>query len=310
MKFKSAVKLVLSAVMLYLVLRLTNFEKLKTTAESLSISAVAIVVMLYAIGQVLSACKWWIIAKNAGINVSFTSAIKAYFIGMFVNCFGFGTVGGDLTRALLISSGQESKITGLSTVIADRAHGLAVLATIGAISAIMFGSKILAPEYIWIMVFLAVGIILFWIVGAPLASKFLTPENKFRILTDQIFAAFPRKKRVILSITGISLTFHFLQISLHYVMGYYLFVDLPMKELFVIIPIINILATLPISWNGLGVREQSYKAFLAPQLISVEQALAFGALWLLSVTVCSAVGGLIAVLSEDFKQLKISSKIN
>ena len=68
----------------------------------------------------------------------------------------------------------------------------------------------------------------------------------------------------------------------------------------------NIASSLPISWQGLGIRENSYIFFLtaAPAIVSKEQAVAFGALWLLAVTVSSAIGGIVALVSGDLRTLK------
>jgi uncharacterized membrane protein YbhN (UPF0104 family) len=308
MKYKSLLKIALSALMLILVVRVINYDKLAAVMTNLSLEAVCMIIILYALGQVMSALKWWILLNKSGLHVSFRKTLKSYFIGMFVNCFGLGTVGGDLSRALLVSTGEESKITAISSVIADRAHGLAVLATIGSCAALIFGSTLLAPEYMMTMIAVGICTISGWFIGPIIVRKFLPSNHRFRNKMEEVLRVFPNQKRVLLLMTGISFLFHVLQISLHYVMGYFLFLDLPLKELFVIIPLINILSTLPISWNGLGVREKAYQTFLAPTLISNEHALAFGALWLLSVTVCSAIGGLFAVLSEDFRDILRESK--
>ena len=74
---------------------------------------------------------------------------------------------------------------------------------------------------------------------------------------------------------------------------------IPWHVLLVTIPVVNILSTLPISWNGLGMRENGYVFFLAPLILSREEAVAFGAMWLFAMTVSSAIGGLVAVFSKD-----------
>lgn len=71
----------------------------------------------------------------------------------------------------------------------------------------------------------------------------------------------------------------------------------------VAIPFVNILGSLPISWQGLGVRETAYIFFLSSYL-SNEQAVAFGAMWFLGVTVSSAIGGVVSALTGELKVLK------
>ena len=74
--------------------------------------------------------------------------------------------------------------------------------------------------------------------------------------------------------------------------------------LFSVIPLVAILTSLPISWNGLGVREYAYQAFLSPHTLTIDQAIAFGAMWLLATTVASALGGIVGALSHGLSEVK------
>jgi uncharacterized membrane protein YbhN (UPF0104 family) len=116
---------------------------------------------------------------------------------------------------------------------------------------------------------------------------------------EQITQVFPRDPATISYISLISLVFHLLQIGLHQVMAAGFGIQIPWAVLLLTIPVINILSSLPISWNGLGVRENGYLFFLAPQFVSREHAIAFGAMWLLAMAISSAIGALVLVLSKD-----------
>ncbi len=72
---------------------------------------------------------------------------------------------------------------------------------------------------------------------------------------------------------------------------------------------INILSSLAISWNGLGVRENGYLFFLAPLFISREHAIAFGVMWLLAMAISSAIGGLVLVFSKDLSWKAESERV-
>jgi len=119
-------------------------------------------------------------------------------------------------------------------------------------------------------------------------------------------AIFPRDPKTLIIITTLSIVFHLVQISLHAVMAAGMGIEISFTTLLLVIPFVNIVCSLPISWNGLGVREKAYTYFLAtaPAIVSYEQAVAFGAIWLLAVTVSSAIGGIVAMMSEDLRSLK------
>jgi hypothetical protein len=270
-----------------------------------------LVILGYTLGQLMSSVKWWTIARSGGITVPYSTALKAYFIGMFVNCFGsgLGTVGGDVARGILISNGLPKKTEGIAAVVADRIHGLTVLSVIALVTSQIFRSDRVPGWLLLSLLALIVGFISAWILG-PAILRRIPSSNKFATKMRQVAAIFPRDPVVLAIITCISAIFHCTQILLHAVMAHAVGAEIPLATLFVVIPLVNIASSLPISWNGLGVRENSYIYFLtaAPALVTIEQATALGALWLLAVTATSAIGGIVALVSGDLKLLKPAAK--
>ena len=312
MKPKSLIKILLSAVMIGLVSYSVDFEKLRATFSSIGLGTVLLVVLGYTAGQLMSSVKWWTIARSGGIESSYPNALKAYFIGMFVNCFGLGMVGGDAARGILIAQGQPKKAEGIASVVADRIHGLTVLSIIALITSFSLGNDRVPSHFILFLVLLVVGFVGSWIIGPWILTHIPgISDTKLAAKLRRVAAIFPRDLRTLSIITAISVVFHTLQISLHAVMAHGLGMSIPLSTLFVVIPFVNIASSLPISWNGLGVREKSYLFFLtsAPALMTPEQAVAFGALWLLAVTTTSALGGIVALCSGDFGSLRRSQNV-
>jgi uncharacterized membrane protein YbhN (UPF0104 family) len=311
MSTKTLIKAAITAGMVAVVAFSISFDKLINTLSQISPITALIVVAGYTLGQLMSSVKWWTIARSGGINVPYTHALKAYFIGMFVNCFGsgLGTVGGDVARGILISDGLPKKTEGIAAVVADRIHGLTVLSVIALFTSQCFGSDRVPGWILLALLGLIVGFISAWVLG-PAVLRQLPKTNKVFAKLSQVAEIFPRDYKTLSIITGISIIFHCTQILLHAVMANAVGSQIPLATLFVVIPLVNIASSLPISWNGLGVRENSYIYFLtaAPALVSNEQAAAFGALWLLAVTVTSAIGGVVALVTGDLKLLRASPK--
>ena len=103
MNTKSLLKLALSIIMVVIVLRSVNFQSLQATFRTMSPVTVILVIVGYTLGQLLSSFKWWTIAYSGGIKTPYPTALKAYFIGMFLNCFSFGMLGGDAARGILVA---------------------------------------------------------------------------------------------------------------------------------------------------------------------------------------------------------------
>lgn len=296
-----------------------DLASITKTIQNFSPLAVFIVIAGYTLGQIISAYKWYQIVKAAGIHRSFREALTAYFTAMFVNVFGLGLVGGDLTRGLLMSgkteSGESSRSTALATVIADRAHGLAVLALIGTLAVFLFAIPSLTLSWKIFLSFIALVLTVSWFYGPALllwGARHLThPKLEgLRNIIEKIFLAFPSGKTELLQITALSLCFHLLQIALHGVMAWGIGKSIPLPLLLAAIPFINILCSLPISWQGLGVRETAYVFFLsAGSTLTKEEALALGAIWFIAVTVNGAIGGIVCVFSGNYERVKSFKKL-
>ncbi len=312
MKVSALIKLLVSIVMLSAVFYLVDLSELKNTFLSIPPRIALLVVLGFTLSQVISAYKWWMMLQMVNLKVSRSEAVKAYFIGMYINCFGFGVVGGDVTRGLIVSKGKPRGLT-LATVIADRVHGLAVLALIGAIGAVLFSASVEVDNaLLYLLAVIGIAIVACWFLGpratSRLAAILRSQDTKLQEQLKSLWSTFPTRLWPLIVISAVSAAVHFLQIGLHYLMGLGLGVEISWAALFVAIPFVSILTSLPISWNGLGVRENAYIFFFAPLILTAEQALAFGALWLFAVTIASAGGGVIALLTKDLSVLQEQSE--
>jgi glycosyltransferase 2 family protein len=299
MRARTVVKVVVSVALLVALSTIVDFGKLYSTLASVSIGHLSLLLLGYALSQVVSAVKWYVVLRNADVGVTYALCLKGYFVGMLVNIAGIGTLGGDMARALLVSPSEKETPTAIASVVADRAHGLAVLSGIGAIALCIFGMQQLPYRVVYLLSGIGFSVVLGWFVGPRLVQHFLPKNSKLRRTVEVSLKVFTRKPSVLVSITILSLLFHLLQIGLHRIMGDALGVSLPWEYLLVAVPFTNIVSTLPISWQGLGVRENAYRFFFTPLVLSNEQAIAFGAMWFFTITVLGCVGGSIALLLSD-----------
>jgi glycosyltransferase 2 family protein len=296
---KLLIKIFISLAMLILALRLVDINELKQSLLSIPLPTLGVVVVIFFFGQLLSSYKWWLLARSGSIEVPWLLAVRAYFLGMAVNCFGLGTVGGDLARALVLGSKSKQNPTALASVFADRVHGITVLAAIGIVSMVFSGRQHIGSEYLVLLPVCIIAVVMAWYFGPSIALAVLPKGGALHRNMEQIAQVFPRDPATISYISLISLVFHLLQIGLHQIMAAGFGIQIPWPVLLVTIPVINILSSLPISWNGLGVRENGYVFFLAPLLLSREHAIAFGVMWLFATAISSAIGGLVLVFSKD-----------
>lgn len=304
---KRLLHLGISALLIGILLTQVDLSSLWQTVKGISTEWFIIIFVAYFSAQMLSTVKWWLLLRAAGVTVPYPRALRAYFLGMFVNSFGLGVVGGDAARGILVGICQERKAAAFTSVIADRVHGLAMLALVGSTGIAVFGHQVLPTELALALAAVGPLLIAGWFIGPHLLHLIPLP-TKLRTVGEEIQAAFPKRKRVLVAISSISIVFHCAQILTHGLIATAIgAVHLGLSTLFVVVPYVNIASTLPISWNGLGVRETAYHVLLASgdtPLLTPEQAVAFGTIWVACVVIASIIGGSVALLSGDFRTLR------
>lgn len=288
------VTLLLACILAFLV----DLKALGEQIRQLSWLVVGTAAVGYALTQIISASKWHLLLRSAGVPITLARTVRIFFIGMYVNAFCFGTVGGDLIRAFLAST-ETQRSLGLATVVADRALGLSVLACIGLSAGIVFGSLTSQPS----IAFAALGLIISAMLGWHFAPALLSLSSKrFPHLSDKferLKEAFPRRYSVILKLIGLALVYHLSQIFLIGLIITELGGTVPLSYLLFAVPFINIAGTLPLSWMGVGVREAAYAALFAPAFMTKEAAVLVGMVWLLGMTLASALGGILSAISGE-----------
>ncbi len=279
---KSILKILISLFLIFFVLRQIDFSEIYNNIANFSLLTCCLVVFGYFLGQCLSAYKWNLIAQNISINSKYFNAFNSYFKGMFINAFGLGIVGGDVSRAIFLDR-KNTKLAGASVII-DRAHGLGILALIGLFFS--FISKKQIPHF-KIIFLIQLGVTLSVLCAWTFSSKLSFISKKIKLNLD----FFPKNLGFISKISLISLAFHIFQIFLHWLIITSFGKEVSFLFLLAAIPCINILTSLPISWQGLGVREVAYITFFSPTFLSKAECATMGAIWLIAVCITSCVGG-------------------
>lgn len=241
-------------------------------------------------------------------NASLIKLGRYYYIGLFFNNFLPGSVGGDVIRILYLG-----KIVGVppaaASVAFERLTSGAALTAIVLISALFMEN--VRPFLLSIYIVTVVVVGLFIVIGF-LMKKGSKENNQTltTIIQPSKFSTWMRKAKSALVkmretvgnyrseswkwwVTIIVLSFLF-QIGLAWI-NQLLFlafgISVPWVELLVIITLVSVITMLPVSLNGIGVREASYVFFFKELGIPDELAVTVSLLFFFLVTLSSVVGG-------------------
>ncbi len=293
--WKLAVKVVVSVGLLFYLARRVDFAEIGRFLGRVDVVLLAVAVALYLVGQVLSALKWRRLAMAVGFRGSAGTFVAYYFIGMFFNAFGFGTVGGDVVRALYLAGAGGRRALALNTVVADRVSGLVVLLGVALVALGVLHHYELPGAIYWGVIALSSTLLGGWRLFPRILPKVLKSDHRLTRLIEEDLAPYWDDHRLLAEVCLLSLFFHLSQIGVLVVITEALGLAVPWSYCFILGPLVNILAAIPVSLNGLGVREGGYVFFLAHIGVSRESAVAFALSWFAVVMLAGMVGGIVYV---------------
>lgn len=223
---------------------------------------------------ILQTWRWQWLLEVQGIRPGFLRTYAMNLVGMFFNLFLPGGTGGDLIKMYYASrEAPGKKAAAVLSVFMDRVVGLfALIFLAGVISAISLRELWAAPElhpvlFSLLLVLLGAGGVViggFLVEHFHLAGKLPSwlPMRHAFLEVAAAFSTYARSPGVLLASLGISLPTHLLFFISFYTAALALGADIGLWQLFTVLPMVLVIAALPISVAGLGVREQLFRVCL------------------------------------------------
>jgi uncharacterized protein (TIRG00374 family) len=243
------------------------------------IHLVALLVSVLLVGLTILAgvVRWRIVLEAQGLHLPLNRATSISFVAQFFNSFLLGSTGGDLIKAYYAARETHHKKTeAVTTVFVDRLVGLwsmllfAVLFMIPNYGLLRASRDIGVPALFILAMLLGVSVVLglaFWggvSKGFPRAREYLRRLPKGDVLERALDSCrqFGKQKSFLLKTVAISLFVNVLWVAQIMVLGRGLGLDIQALALFVIVPVILCISALPLTPNGLGVRENLFVLML------------------------------------------------
>lgn len=276
---------------------------------------------VYLLTQGVSAARWQMLSRMLGLGGSWRDYLSFYFIGMFFNLALPTSVGGDAVRAWYLAKGQQ-RAGSLSdgkesvayasgslrfacgwaaflSVLADRVNGLAVLIVVACFATLCCPT----PLPGWIVAFVAgmAGACLLGLAVLPLLPSLRRLLSKYPRLTPLLDSAdlFLSDRRGLIGVTLLSLVVQLANVVLAWMVGEGLGLQVPPLYYGVLIPLVSILTLLPISLNGMGVREFATIKLLDPLSVSSASAVTLSLLLFAVYSAASLLGGVVYLLGRS-----------
>jgi glycosyltransferase 2 family protein len=259
----------------------------------------ALVLMI--LSQLASAKRWQLFARKLNFERPVRQLFAYYLIGMFFNLVLPTSVGGDVVRAWYLDGGTGRRLAAFAAVFLDRFNGLLVLIALACLATVL--SPVELPPWIPWCVWGLVGGTVAGLALLPLVARWswLPPLRREQMQTVLLALRAPR------ALVGATLLSVFVQVgSVATVAFLGAALDMPVPAIYygIMVPMVSVLTLLPVSLNGMGVREGGVLLFLAPLGIDEATGLTLAFLWFALTSAVSLFGGLIYLLGAFPKPTK------
>jgi uncharacterized membrane protein YbhN (UPF0104 family) len=297
--FKAAISILL----LYLSLRSVNLAALGERLSRLNPAWIAAALLLQALQVALQALRWHTIVRHCGTELAAPAALRINFIAQFFNQVLPSTVGGDAARIWLLARAGSGWAAATYSVLIDRIAGIFALAII-VIACLPWTLALVAdPIARAIMLLIGAGAVaggaVFIMIGRlrwPLLERFAPSRHLVEI--SRTAWRLCRSATSASTVFILSFAIHFLTITSAWCIAQSVGAAASFMLLLFLIPPVVLIATVPISIAGWGLREGSMIVAFSYAGLAAGDGLIVSVLIGLTAFAIGAAGGIIWILSD------------
>jgi len=259
----------------------------------------------------LRAYRWYLLVSALEQKVPYGRLITLYFVGFFFNNFIPSGFGGDVVKVISLQQDQTSGAEALSSVIVDRLTGLIGSGSIALVVLawnrveVWFGggtTDLNLPP----LIVVAIALIS---LGAPIGFLVIRLIDPLALIGEYLPFTRPVTTRsglqkfvrtiqryplhALIKALSVSIPFTIGLVAIQYAIARALSITVPFYLFSLFVPIIAIINVLPISFNGLGMREGVYQYLFVPVGVSSASAIAMSLAFYFLRVAAGLIGGLL-----------------
>jgi uncharacterized membrane protein YbhN (UPF0104 family) len=285
-------QLAVSFALFAFLLTLIDFSQFFHALLKIKIGYIAIALVLFPLGQLISVVKWRFLARPLGIQKDLKPMVGLYFMGSFFNFIMPTSIGGDITRGLYLSPNSGMTRISFLSVLVERGSGVVSHLILASIVFLTSYGNVFPPVLRFGFPLLSLLVILFLAVLPFVINR---TRTKLRDVICGDLIVFWQKPWIGLWAVFYSMLFHTLLVVIHICVARALSLPIPFAYHFITVSLASLAGLLP-SFNGIGVRDAAYIYLLSYLGISPTGGLLFSICWFLIMAVSGFIGAIVYVI--------------
>jgi uncharacterized protein (TIRG00374 family) len=276
--------------------------------KNLNIMYFSIIIILFFIFYLTFSLRWNFLLKAQGIYISESRSYLYLLISFFFNNFLPSGLGMDLIRSAYAGE-KENFEKAFGASIMERILGMIGMMIIGVFA--IFSGK---SEFIKLSI-LYLGLILLTILIYYFFTSLKVEWLKEKLISIRLFnlgksirefyraiKIYKSKKRTIIIGIAYSVLVQMIITLINYLIAKGLSIPVPLSALLAFIPLITIISLIPLTINGLGLRETAYVYFFSSINIAASEAFSISIVYFVISVITSSIGGIIFVFLKKPKK--------
>ncbi|MCD6116168.1 flippase-like domain-containing protein [bacterium] len=296
-------QIIITIVIFVYLIHKTDFSRVIKLISDIDLSRLIISFIVLVAAQPIYFAVWFFVVKKLNMRVSFREVVFFSFQALFVNNL-LTFIGGDIYRGVKLNSITKSKFNTTFSILITRYLMVLTLFILAGISLVLFGDLLgLGSRVIFagiLVLVLCLSYILF--VALYCRSEFVYKDNNSSTFIKKILLRLINKHIVIgqdfkffLFLMLLNFTGHIMGFFSLWILSRSLELNLPFLYIISFMPLLRIILMVPISFNGVGIREISFVVFLTKFGFMRTEALSLGLMQSFLTVLMSLLGGVFLV---------------
>lgn len=250
--------------------------------------------------QLVGGIRWAALARPLGFDHSRGFFVWRFLEGSFFSLCLPSSIGGDVVKAYRLGHDTPRRLLAGCSVLADRLTGVSALGVLAVTALLVTRLDLGIPATLAVAAALLGFAMLCFRVGVGSIDRVLGLFREGSGIRTFIARLLPYQQRPSLMSQALAWS---LVVQMGGAVAVAMFarslgVKQPLAVWFTVVPLVSLAIVLPVSINGIGLRESALVTLLGPHGVAAEPAVAVGLLWLTGQVITGLIGGVLFLIDR------------
>lgn len=314
---KTVFKAVISAALIVYLVQSVDLQEVWQIAKAADWAMLCFAFLMFYVGYAITAARWKTLLNALGNTSDYWFLVRSFMVAVFFNNFLPSTIGGDAMRMYDSWRSGSSRSQAVAAVVMDRFMGLTALLVFAVIALLLGEYASFGDSGVVFVVALMASAAVFMLLSVMFLPKSIAvwldrlvekvpPQlaTVARAITRSL-RAFRHRRRALVLALFLSFMLQANVVLYHWIVANALGLTVSLLAFFLIVPIAIVVMMIPISINGIGVREGLFVLLLSAHGVSQAEGLAFAWIIYALLLLQGLIGGVVFAFRRDGRKARL-----